>query len=61
MTILWQFDEKHPKQVSALGTESWAKVQTSLRDSFCIRFSRPPFNPREGASCAKCLPETDSE
>ena len=23
MTILWEFDEKHPKQVSAYGTRSW--------------------------------------
>jgi hypothetical protein len=29
MTILWEFDEKHPKQVSAYGTVSW------------VTFSRP--------------------
>jgi hypothetical protein len=23
MTILWEFDEKHPRQVSAYGTTSW--------------------------------------
>jgi hypothetical protein len=35
MTILWEFDEKHPKQVSAYGTQSWAtssNFQPSLRD-----------------------------
>jgi hypothetical protein len=25
MTILWEFDEKHPRPVSAYGTQSWAK------------------------------------
>ena len=25
MTILWEFEEKHPGQVSAYGTQSWAK------------------------------------
>ena len=24
MTILWEFDEKHPNQVGAYGTELWA-------------------------------------
>jgi hypothetical protein len=26
MTILWEFDEKHPKQVSAYGIASWATL-----------------------------------
>jgi hypothetical protein len=26
MTFLWEFEEKHPKQVSAYGTQSWVGV-----------------------------------
>ena len=30
MTILWELEKKHPKQISAYGTQSWAKFNTEL-------------------------------
>ena len=35
MTILWEFDEKHPKQVSAYGTQSW--VQSVVLGNLYLR------------------------
>jgi hypothetical protein len=49
MTILWEFDEEHPKQINAYGTQSWVILSRprstssgqALRDSnLKRRFSR---------------------